>query len=229
MCRNVGVGWWIAILAFFVMGAGCPSVASAGIIMSADNVTIQAGGTGQVTVKWTSTQSLNYLVTGFVLEKVSGDDQAVSDIDDGVGNPAMPPVSATDYLFAGNSLAADSLPTNPASVSQTNYAADTYTMADATSDFLDYAQDGTRVWTVLNLTAGVGKSGVYRVVFQSSEYDIASSGGTAVGLNATNLDGGTITIQNSAAVPEPSSLVMGLTGCMAMVWRNRKRGFVKRC
>ena len=228
MCRNVGVGWWIAILAFFVMGAGCPSVASAAIIMSADNVTIQAGGTGQVTVKWTSTQSLNYLATGFVLEKISGDDQAVSYIVDGLGNPAMPPLSATDYLFAGNSFSAGFLPTNPASVSQTYYAADTYTMADATSDSLDYAQDGTRVWTVLNLTAGVGTSGVYRLVFQSSEYEYASSGG-AIPLDAANLYGGIITIQNSAAVPEPSSFVMGLAGCMAMVWRNRKRVFVKRC
>ena len=229
MCRKVGVGWWIAILAFFVMGAGCPSVASAGIIMSADNVTIQAGGTGQVTVKWTSIQSLNYLATGFVLEKISGDDQAVSYIVDGLGNPAMPPLSATDYLFAGNSFAAVSLPTNPASVSQTNYVADTYIMSDATLDLSDYAQDGTRVWTVLNLTAGVGTSGVYRLVFQSSEYDFAASGGTAVGLNASDLDGGIITIQNPSVVPEPSGFVLGLTGCMAMFWGLRKRGFAKRC
>ena len=229
MCRKVGVGWWIAILAFFVMGAGCPSVASAGIIMSADNVTIQAGGTGQVTVKWTSIQSLNYLATGFVLEKISGDDQAVSYIVDGLGNPAMPPLSATDYLFAGNSFAAVSLPTNPASVSQTNYVADTYIMSDATLDLSDYAQDGTRVWTVLNLVAGVGTSGVYRLVFQSSEYDFAASGGTAVGLNASDLDGGIITIQNPSVVPEPSGFVLGLTGCMAMFWGLRKRGFAKRC
>jgi hypothetical protein len=124
MCRNVGVGRWIAILAFLVMGV-CPSVASAGFLTTADNVTIQAGGSGQVTVRWTSTQSLNYLVTGFVLEKISGDDQAVSYIVDGLGKPAMPPLLETNYLFAGNSFAASSLPDNPASVSQTNYAADT--------------------------------------------------------------------------------------------------------
>jgi hypothetical protein len=141
----------------------------------------------------------------------------------------MPPLSATDYLFAGNSFAADSLPDNPASVSETNYAADTYLMSDATSDFLDYAQDGTRVWTVLNLMAKAGKSGVYRLVLQSSEYDFASSGGMAVGLNASDLDGGIITIQNINPVPEPSSFVMGLTGCMAMLWRHRKQGFAKRC
>jgi hypothetical protein len=229
MSRSVGVGRWIAILAFLVMGAGCPLVASAGFLTKADNVTIQAGGSGQVYVRWTSTQSLNYLITGFVLAKISGDDQAVSYIVDGNGKPAMPPLLDTGYLFAGNSFAADFLPDNPASVSQTNYAADTYIMSDDTLDFGDYAQDGTRVWTVLNLTAGVGTSGVYRLVFQSSEYDFAATGGTAVGLNAANLAGGFITIQNSAAVPEPSSFVMGLAGCMAMVWRNRKRVFVKRC
>ena len=228
MCRKVGVGRWIAILAFLVMGAGCSSVASAGIVLTADNVTIQAGGTGQVTVKWTSTQSLNYLLTGFVLEKISGDDQAVSYIVDGNGKPDMPPLSDALYLLAGNSFAADSLPVNPASVSQTNYAADTYVMGDTTSDSNDYAQNGTRVWTVLNLTAGAGKSGVYRLVFQSSEYDFASSGGP-VGLDATNLAGGIITILNSNVVPEPSSFVMGLAGCMAMVWRHRKQGLVKRC
>lgn len=228
MCSKVGVGRWIAILIFLVIGAGCSMVASASVL-TADNVTIQAGGTGQVTVKWTSTQSLNYLVAGFVLEKISGDDQAVSYIADINGNPAMPPLSATDYLFAGNSFAADSLPDNPASVSETNYAADTYLMSDATSDFLDYAQDGTRVWTVLNLMAEAGKSGVYRLVLQSSEYDFASSGGMAVGLNASDLDGGIITIQNINPVPEPSSFVMGLTGCMAMLWRHRKQGFAKRC
>jgi hypothetical protein len=229
MCRKVGVGRWIAILAFLVMSAGCSMVASAGIVLTADNVTIQAGGTDKVTVRWTSTQSLNYLITGFVLEKISGDDQAVSYIVDGNGEPDMPPLSDALYLLAGNSFAADSLPVNPASVSQTNYAADTYVMGDTTSDSNDYAQDGTRVWTVLNLTAGAGKSGVYRLVFQSSEYDFASSGGTAVGLNASDLDGGIITIQNINPVPEPSSFVMGLAGCMAMVWRHRKQGFVKRC
>ena len=228
MCRKVGVGRWIAILAFLVMSAGCSMVASAGIVLMADNVTIQAGGTGQVTVRWTSTQSLNYLLTGFVLEKISGDDQAVNYIVDGNGKPSMPPLLDSLYLFAGNSFAADSLPVNPASVSQTNYAADTYTMADATLDSNDYAQDGTRVWNVLNLMAGANKSGVYRLVFQSSEYDFESSGGP-VGLDATNLDGGIITIQNSSVVPEPSSFVMGLAGCMAMVWRHRKQGFVKRC
>ena len=59
MCRKVGVGRWIAILVFLVLGAGCSMVASASVL-TADNVTIQAGGTGQVMVKWTSTQSLNY-------------------------------------------------------------------------------------------------------------------------------------------------------------------------
>lgn len=229
MCRNVGVGRWIAILAFLVMGAGWPLVASAGFLTKADNVTIQAGGSGQVTVRWTSNQSLNYLITGFVLEKISGDDQAVSYIVDGLGKPAMPPLLETNYLFAGNSFAASLLPDNPASVSQTNYAADTYIMGDATLDSLDYAQDGTRVWTVLNLMAGVGKSGVYRLAFQASEYDFASSGGTAVGLNAADLDGGIITIQDPALVPEPSSFVLALSGCMAMFWRLRKRGFAKRC
>ena len=229
MCRNLSVGLWIAILAFLVMGAGCPLVASAGFLTTADNVTIQAGGSGQVTVRWTSTQPLNYLVTGFVLEKISGDDQAVSYIVDGLGNPAMPPLSATDYLFAGNSFAASLLPGNPASVSQTNYAADTYIMSDATLDSLDYAQNGTRVWTVLNLMAGAGKSGVYHLVFQASEYDFASTGGNPVGLNASDLDGGIITIQNPSVVPEPSGFVLGLTGCMAMFWGLRKRGFAKRC
>ena len=229
MSRSVGVGRWIAILAFLVMGACCPLVASAGFLTTADNVTIQAGGSGQVYVRWTSTQSLNYLVTGLVLAKISGDDQAVSYIVDGNGEPAIPPLSETNYLFAGNSFAASSLPVNPASVSQTNYAGDTYTMADATLDSLDYAQDGTRVWTVLNLMAAAGKSGVYRLVFQSSEYDFAASGGTAVGLNASDLDGGIITIQNTSVVPEPSGFVLGLTGCMAMFWGLRKRGFAKRC
>jgi hypothetical protein len=228
MCRNLGVGRWIAILAFLVMGV-CPLVASAGFLTTADNVTIQAGGSGQVTVRWTSTQSLNYLTTGFVLQKISGDDQAVSYIADINGKPAMPPLLETGYLFAGNSFAASLLPDNPASVSQTNYAADTYIMADATSDSSDYAQDGTRVWTVLNLMAGANKSGVYRLVFQSSAYDFAASGGTAVGLNASDLDGGIITIQNTSVVPEPSGFVLGLTGCMAMFWRLRKRGFAKRC
>ena len=66
MSRSVGVGRWIAILAFLVMGACCPLVASAGFLTTADNVTIQAGGSGQVFVRWTSTKSLNYLMVGIV-------------------------------------------------------------------------------------------------------------------------------------------------------------------
>ncbi len=88
---------------------------------------------------------------------------------------------------------------------------------------------GSVRYLVLNLMAGAGKSGAYRLVFQSSEYDFAASGGTAVGLDATNLDGGIITIQNTSVVPEPSGFVLGLTGCMAMFWGLRKRGFAKRC
>ena len=76
--------------------------------------------------------------------------------------------------------------------------------------------------------ARAGKSGFYHLVFQASEYDFASTRGP-VGLNATNSDDKIVTIQNINLVPEPSSFVMGLTGCMEMFWRLRKRGFVKRC
>jgi hypothetical protein len=129
----------------------------------------------------------------------------------------------TDYLFYGDSFAATLLPENPASISQTFYANDTYIMSDTTESGANRLQDGTRVWTVLNIVAAPGVSGVYKLVFQSSEYDFDGSSG-AIGLTAADLSGGIITIENSTVIPEPATFSMGLAGLVGLVWRARQKG-----
>lgn len=218
-----GVSSWIgnAALSMVCLLASTSSGYSAAI-MSATNETINAGQTGTVTVTWTSTQAINYLQTEFILTAVTGPNAGLS-----FTSPPLLPTWNGNYVFAGVSLQEDfyntsTNPPNPASVSQTNWANDTLIYNDATLSGNDFAQDGTRYWLVLDLTAAAGVSGTYQLTFGDSEFDYVGSAG-ATTLLSSDLSGGLITINSGVgAVPEPASGLV-LAGLLAAGGLSRVR------
>lgn len=219
-----GVTSWIgnAALSMVCLLASTTSGYSAAI-MSATNETINAGQTGTVTVTWTSTQVINYLQTEFILKAVTGPNAGLS-----FTNPPVLPTWTGSYVFAGDSFQDDfytNNATNPASVSTTNWTEDTYNYNDFTLSGNDFAQDGTRYWLVLNLTAASGVSGTYQLTFGSSEYDHSGTSG-ATALLRSDLSGGLITINGGGggggAVPEPASGLV-LAGLLAAGGLSRVR------
>jgi hypothetical protein len=220
-----GVSSWIgnAALSMVCLLASTSSGYSA-VFMSATNETINAGQTGSVTVTWTSTQAINYLQTEFILTAVTGPNAGLS-----FTSPPALPTWTGNYVFAGVSFAENFYTTtinatNPASVSTTNWVDDTYNYNDATLSGNDFAQDGTRYWLVLNLTAAAGVSGTYQLTFGSSEYDYSGSAGPTA-LLSSNLSGGLITINGGGgggAIPEPASGLV-LAGLLAAGGLSRVR------
>jgi hypothetical protein len=200
----------------------------AGVVMTATDLTMDAGQPGQITVSWSSTSPLKFLSTEFILTAVTGPSVGVSfkaivAVPDWTGN----------YVFAGDSSSQDFYndpanvpPSNPASVYATIWTNDSYNYADSSLSGNDVAQDGTRRWVVLDLESLSGISGTYQLTFGSSEYDFTASGGTSVPLTNAMLSGGLITINNpgggGGAVPEPTSCVM-FGGLIVAGFLNRRR------
>lgn len=199
-------------LAFLVNGL---PAAHAGLI-SAGNLTVAAGSSGTIDVIWSSTQAINYLSTQFVLRAVTGSSGGAIFNVDGGGDPAVPPLSDPNYVFSGDSLAFSTLPSNPASVTTDAWVGDSYIFADGSSSGNDVSQDGNNLWTTLTIT-GVS-AGTYQLRLLSSEYEFSTSGGP-LSLTDADLTGGLITVTGAAAVPEPSSLLIGAT---AFGWFTRK-------
>lgn len=200
------------VLAFLVNGL---SAAQAGLI-SAGNLTVAAGSSGTIDVTWSSAQAINYLNTQFVLRAVTGSSGGAIFNVDGLGNPAVPPLSDANYVFAGDSFAFDSLPDNPATVFQDDWEGDSYLFADSSFSLNNVSQDGNNLWTTLTIT-GV-TAGTYQLRLLSSDYDFSTSSGPVL-LTDADLTGGLITVTGAAAVPEPSSLLIGAT---AFGWFTRK-------
>lgn len=189
-------------------------------LLSAGNLTVAAGSSGTIDVTWSSTQALTMLNTQFILRAVTGVSGGAVFTVDGGGDPAVPPLSDANYVFYGDSFALSLSPfTNPASVSQDTWAGDSYTFADSSFNNLDNIQNGTRLWTTLTITGVV--PGTYQLELGSSDYENLSSGGP-VSLIATDLTGGLITVTGGAAVPEPSSLLVGASILGLVVRQSRK-------
>jgi hypothetical protein len=186
--------------------------------LTLDNQTVNAGSTTQINVIWSSTTGLNFLTTEFIITAVGGAPTGEVTFTNTAGDPAMPPFNASNYVFFGDSFAFINAPTvNPASVTTTSWTDDTYIMTDASNTGNDVTQDGTKLWTILNITIGAGASGQYQITSGSSSYD----SGVSTGLVPT-ITGGLITIN---AVPEPSTYVLGViaAGSLGYIARRRKQ------
>lgn len=170
--------------------------------ITAANVSVNAGSTASVNVIWSSVTPLDYLTTEFILTAVAGSPDGEASfanipIDGTTGTPTMPPLSNSNYVFFGDSFDLITFPTNnPASVSTTNWNYDTYNFADSTKSGTDYAQSGSRLWTILQINASALASGSYQITLGNSQYqNLANPSGLV-----PTLTGGLITI-----VPEPGT------------------------
>jgi hypothetical protein len=103
------------------------------------------------------------------------------------------------------------------------WANDSYFLTDATANSADYAQDGSRLWTTLDIT-GV-TAGTYQLRLLASQYDYTATGGFAITLTDSNLSGGLITVNSPsppAAVPEPTAFLLGISA-LAFAGRKARR------
>ena len=173
-------------------------------------MTVASGSSGTLNVVWSSTQSLNFLNTQFVLRSVTGASGGAVFTVNGSGD-------SFDFINAPS--------VNPASVTTTTWAGDSYIFADSTNSGLNAIQNGSRLWTTLEIT-GV-TPGTYQLHLLSSEYDYSETAGTPVALTDADLTGGLITVIASA-VPEidPAglcSVAAILVGALGLV-EGRRRG-----
>ena len=204
--------------------AGWPS-AQAGLV-TAGGMTVASGSSGTLNVVWSSTQSLNFLNTQFVLRSVTGASGGAVFTVNGSGDPPFPPLTDSNYVFFNDSFDFINAPSvNPASVTTTTWAGDSYIFADSTNSGLNAIQNGSRLWTTLEIT-GV-TPGTYQLHLLSSEYDYSETAGTPVALTDADLTGGLITVIASA-VPEidPAglcSVAAILVGALGLVV-GRRRG-----
>ena len=208
-------------LALFAIGLSQLATTADAGLLTAENLTVNVGQNGTLNVTWSSTQALNYLNTQFVLRAVTGS-TAGAVFTQTAGVPPMPPITDSNYLFAGDSYAAF-MGNNPASVSMDAWANDSYFLTDATNNGGDYAQNGSRLWTTLDVT-GV-TAGTYQLRLLSSDYDYSSTVGNAIPLTDSDLSGGLITVNGSsppAGVPEPTAFLLGLSA-LAFAGRKARR------
>jgi hypothetical protein len=201
--------------------------ADAGLLEAGD-LTVAVGSSGTVNVVWSSTQSISYLNTQFVLRAVTGTtDGAVFTATSAPAEPLLfHPFNDPNYVFFGDSFAYINAPAvNPASVSADTWVGDSYFVSDSTNSGIDAIQTGSKLWTTFSIT-GVS-AGTYQLRLLSSEYSFSSNTGPNIALTDSDLTGGLITVTGGAAVPEPSTLLIGAT-VIGWVARNRRRSRIAR-
>jgi hypothetical protein len=197
-------------------------------LLAAGDLTVAVGSSGTVNVVWSSTQSLSYVNTQFVLRAVTGTTGGA--VFTATSTPTEPllfaPINDSNYVFSGDSFAYTNAPSvNPAAVTQDAWAGDSYTFADQTVSGIDAIQTGSKLWTTFSIT-GVS-AGTYQLRLLDSEYEYTAIAGAAIALTDSDLTGGLITVTGGAAVPEPSTLLIGAT-VIGWVARNRRRSRIAR-
>ena len=204
------------LIALAIMGL---SQRAQAVDLTLDSPTTTAGSTVAINVMWTG-PVLNFLTTEFIITALSGATAGEVSFSSPV---ATPPLSLATYVFYNDSSDLINGPTsNPASISQTRWANDTYNFADLTDSTNDVTPvSGTNMWTILNLTITGLASGQYQITLGSSEYTNSATTGTGP---TPTITGGLITV-NAAPVPEPSTWALAViaTAALASLARRRQR------
>ncbi|MFO0847616.1 MAG: PEP-CTERM sorting domain-containing protein [Gemmataceae bacterium] len=205
-----------AVLCSLAGAAWTAAPAPAALVVSVGSASVAAGGTGTVDVFVSGPDRLDYFVGEFRITPV-GSAPAGGLLF--VAPPPLPPLAAANYVFAGNSFAASQLPANPGAVTTSVRFNDTYTVGDFTLDNLGVDVSAPRLLTRLSFSAGgaVPDGSRYTLSlnplgsqFQNPDFADLPFTGTL----------GTITVTarpTDLVVPEPSSLVILLTGLAACV------------
>ncbi len=206
------------LIALAIMGL---SQRAQAVDLTLDSPTTTAGSTVAINVMWTG-PVLNYLTTEFIITALSGATATEVSFSSPV---ATPPLSQSNYVFLNDSSDLINGPTiNPASISTTNWANDTYNFSDSTDSGNDVTPgSGTNLWTILNLTITSLAAGQYQITLGNSEYTNSATPIGTTGPTPT-ITGGLITV-NAAPVPEPSTLALAViaTAALASLARRRQR------
>ncbi|RLS74484.1 MAG: PEP-CTERM sorting domain-containing protein [Planctomycetota bacterium] len=204
------------LIALAIMGL---SQRAQAVDLTLDSPTTTAGSTVAINVMWTG-PVLNFLTTEFIITAVSGAPAGEVSF---ISPVATPPLSQSTYVFFGDSSDLINSPSiNPASISTTNWANDTYNFSDSTDSTNNVTPgSGTNLWTILNLTITSLAAGQYQITLGSSEYTNSATTGTGP---TPTITGGLITV-NAAPVPEPSTLALAViaTAALASLARRRQR------
>ena len=204
------------LIALAIMGL---SQRAQAVDLTLDSPTTTAGSTVAINVMWTG-PVLNFLTTEFIITAVSGAPAGEVSF---ISPVATPPLSQSTYVFFGDSSDLINSPSiNPASISTTNWANDTYNFSDSTDSTNNVTPgSGTNLWTILNLTITSLAAGQYQITLGSSEYTNSATTGTGP---TPTITGGLITV-NAAPVPEPSTWALAAiaTAALATLARRRQR------
>ena len=204
------------LIALAIMGL---SQRAQAVDLTLDSPTTTAGSTVAINVMWTG-PVLNFLTTEFIITALSGATASEVSFSTPV---ATPPLSQSTYVFFGDSSDLINGPTsNPASISQTSWANDTYNFADLTDSGSNVSPgSGTNLWTILNLNITSLAAGQYQITLGNSEYTNSATTGTGP---TPTITGGLITV-NAAPVPEPSTWALAAiaTAALATLARRRQR------
>ena len=204
------------LIALAIMGL---SQRAPAVDLTLDSPTTTAGSTVAINVMWTG-PVLNFLTTEFIITAVSGAPAGEVSFSTPV---ATPPLGQSTYVFFGDSSDLINGPSiNPASISTTNWANDTYNFSDSTDSGNNVSPgSGTNLWTILNLNITSLAAGQYQITLGNSEYTNSATTGTGP---TPTITGGLITV-NAAPVPEPSTWALAViaTAALSSLARRRQR------
>ena len=206
---------WLTVV---VLAVGTTSARAVDMLTIQDK-TVNAGDSFSLNVVWSAaTTALNDLSTEFILTAVNPATMGEVAFSTPV---AMPDLNALNYVFYEDSSDYKNSPTtNPATVYTTNWTNDTYNMADSMdsntpTNPAEYTQDGSRLWTVLNLTTTGLAAGQYKITLGNSLYsNLTTTSGTP------SIIGGLITVN---AVPEPSTCVLTALALLVTLGVSRRK------
>jgi hypothetical protein len=226
---------WVSCVVITLAGFAIP--ARADLIISIGNASVKQGGTGSVDVLLTSTASSNApdLINnyGFQLQITNNgvdNTQLAFSVNQDFGyisNTSLHP----PYLFLGDSTDAQPPPSPVGSPGQTVYPNDTFTGTDSTfsgnpvslSSGNTYLLASLTVTTVTGAPPLIGDSFTISLVPPSGNGSISTNPNTffdnfnfntGTEISATPFTSTSGTVNIAAAIPEPASIVPGLTALL---------------
>ena len=197
---------------------GWMSSASGGLILSVEDLTLPAGGTGfvDVTIKSDGVDALN-LFTFEVQILPFGAPQGLLEFTSPQPDPQL---ADLNYVLFGNSIKSLGIPVG--NVGQTVSPNDTFAGEDFTVDLSDVGVEATeRLLLRLQVTASAAAAPLAGDQFSIVLTDLLflSSDGSLVPFESTP---GTVTVAAAAAVPEPASISLLCLGALGLVVKRRR-------
>lgn len=209
------------------------SVTMSQVFLTIDSTEISPNGTTAVDVSVTGTGQLTNLI-GYefrITPSVSGTSQLTFEEEDESF------LTATDYLFFGNSAAqTDGNASSVASVSTTVLPNDTLVGGDSTADFSDVTIDGTKSLITLRLQHDAGPANSATTIGNTFSIDLVPTNGDSVdfgnglsnsGLLDSNftpvgLSSNSATITVAVVIPEPNGMTALAMLALGFVSRRKR-------